>query len=111
VEGGHHIPFDIARVYYLFDVPANAKRGGHAHKKLERVIFALSGSFRIIIDDGKQKQEYWLKDPRRGLYINQLVWTDLDSFSANAVCVVLASHRYDEEDYYRDYDEFLDAAL
>lgn len=111
MEGGHHIPFDIARVYYLFDVPANAKRGGHAHKKLERVIFALSGSFRIIIDDGKQKQEYWLKDPRRGLYINQLVWTDLDSFSANTVCVVLASHRYDEEDYYRDYDEFLDAVL
>jgi len=84
---------------------------GMPTKKLERVIFALSGSFRVIVDDGKQKQEYWLKDPHEGLYINQLVWTDLDAFSPNAVCAVLASHRYDEEDYYRDYNEFLDAVL
>lgn len=108
VEGMEHIPFHIARVYYLYNVPAEAERGGHAHKELEQVIFALSGSFRIKVSDGIDTQEYWLRDPAKGLYINRLIWREMDAFSEGAVCMVLASHRYDEQDYYRDYEEFLD---
>lgn len=107
VEGSDHIPFDIARVYYLYNVPVDAERGGHAHKELEQVIFALSGSFRVKIDDGQHTSEFWLRDPRKGLYIGRLIWREMDSFSQGAVCMVLASHRYDEADYYRDYDDFL----
>ena len=110
VEGGNHIPFAIARVYYLYNVPVDAERGGHAHKELEQVVFALSGSFRMKIDDGRQKTEYWLRNPGKGLYIGKLLWREMDSFSQGAVCMVLASHRYDEADYYRDYDDFLAAA-
>lgn len=109
VEGGNHLPFQIARVYYLYNVPVDADRGGHAHRELEQVIFALSGSFRIRTDDGVNKGEYWLRDPRKGLYVSRLVWREMDCFSQGAVCMVLASHRYDEADYYRDYDEFRSA--
>jgi RimJ/RimL family protein N-acetyltransferase len=109
VEGGNHLPFEIARVYYLYNVPVDSERGGHAHKELEQVVFALSGSFRMKIDDGTTKSEYWLRDPRKGLYINRLIWREMDSFSQGAVCMVLASHRYDEADYYRDYKDFLRA--
>lgn len=108
VEGMEHIPFNIARVYYLYNVPAEAERGGHAHKELEQVIFALSGSFRIKVSDGINTHEHWLRDPSKGLYINRLIWREMDAFSEGAVCMVLASHRYDEQDYYRDYEEFLD---
>ena len=107
VEGKTHIPFEIARVYYLYNVPVEAKRGGHAHKELEQVVFALSGSFRIITDNGAAKNSYWLRDPKRGLYINRGVWREIDSFSQGAVCMVLASLPYDEADYYRDYREFI----
>lgn len=110
IEGGRHLPFDIARVYYLYNVPVDAERGGHAHKELEQVIFALSGSFRITLDDGRERQEHWLRDPRKGLYVSKLVWREMDAFSQGAVCMVLASHPYDEADYYRDYDVFLAAA-
>lgn len=110
VEGGNHIPFEIRRVYYLYNVPVDSERGGHAHKELEQVVFALSGSFRIKIDDGESKAEYWLRDPRRGLYISRLVWREMDSFSQGAVCMVLASHRYDEADYLRNHDDFVRAA-
>ena len=110
IEGGKHLPFNIARVYYLYNVPVDAERGGHAHKELEQVVFALSGSFRMKIDDGKTKSEYWLRDPRKGLYIKNMIWREMDSFSQGAVCMVLASHRYDEADYYRDYAGFLSAA-
>lgn len=110
VEGGNHLPFDIARVYYLYNVPVDAERGGHAHKELQQVVFALSGSFRMKVDDGINKSEYWLRDPRKGLHISRLVWREMDCFSQGAVCMVLASHRYDEADYYRDYDQFLAAA-
>ncbi len=106
VEGGNHLPFDIARVYYLYNVPVDAERGGHAHKELEQVVFALSGSFRMKVDDGRTQSEYWLRDPRKGLYISRLVWREMDCFSQGAVCMVLASHRYEEADYYRDYSEF-----
>jgi hypothetical protein len=107
VEGGNHLPFDIRRVYYLYNVPVDAERGGHAHKELEQVVFALSGSFRMKVDDGTNKKEYWLRDPRKGLYISRLVWREMDCFSQGAVCMVLASQRYDEGDYFRDYDAFL----
>ncbi|MCA0911024.1 sugar 3,4-ketoisomerase [Qipengyuania gaetbuli] len=106
VEGGNHLPFDIRRVYYLYNVPVDAKRGGHAHKELEQVVFALSGSFRIKIDDGTSRSEYWLRDPRKGLHISRLVWREMDSFSQGAVCMVLASLPYDEADYFRCYEEF-----
>ena len=109
IEGGKHLPFNIARVYYLYNVPVDAERGGHAHKELEQVVFALSGSFRMKIDDGKTKSEYWLRDPRKGLYIKNMIWREMDSFSQGAVCMVLASHWYDEVDYYRNYNDFLTA--
>jgi hypothetical protein len=111
VEGGNHIPFPIARVYYLYNVPVDAERGGHAHKELEQVIFALSGSFRVKVDDGITKSEYWLRDPRKGLYLSRLVWREMDSFSQGAVCMVLASQRYDEADYFRDYYDFQSKVL
>lgn len=110
IEGGTHIPFNIRRVYYLYNVPVDAERGGHAHRELEQVVFALSGSFRMKIDDGKTQSEYWLRDPRKGLYINRLIWREMDSFSQGAVCMVLASKPYDEADYYRDYDDFVAAS-
>lgn len=109
IEGGDHVPFKIARVYYLYNVPVDSERGGHAHKDLEQVIFALSGSFRMKVDDGVTKSEYWLRDPRKGLYISSLVWREMDSFSQGAVCMVLASNLYDEADYYRDHKDFLGA--
>jgi len=109
VEGNVHVPFDIRRVYYLYNVPVDAERGGHAHRDLEQIVFALSGSFRMKIDDGTNKTEYWLRDPRKGLYINRLIWREMDSFSQGAVCMVLASHRYNEADYYRNYDDFIAA--
>jgi dTDP-4-dehydrorhamnose 3,5-epimerase-like enzyme len=110
VEGGNHIPFQIARVYYLYNVPVGSERGGHAHRNLEQIVFALSGSFRMKIDDGTTKSEHWLRDPRKGLYISKLVWREMDAFSQGAVCMVLASHRYDETDYYRNYEDFLSAS-
>ena len=107
VEGEVHVPFPIRRVYYLYNVPVDAERGGHAHRELEQVVFALSGSFRITVDDGVARSEHWLRDPRKGLYINRLIWREMDSFSQGAVCMVLASRHYDEADYFRDYNEFL----
>ena len=109
IEGGNHIPFDIARVYYLYNVPVDAERGGHAHRELQQVVFALSGSFRMKIDDGHQKSEFWLRDPRRGLFIDRLIWREMDAFSQGAVCMVLASKPYEEADYYREYGDFLNA--
>ena len=106
IEGHRHVPFDIARVYYLYNVPVDAERGGHAHLELQQVLFALSGSFRVAVDDGSETSEYWLRDPRKGLLINRLVWREMDSFSQGAVCMVLASHPYDEADYIREYGAF-----
>ena len=107
IEGGRHVPFSIARVYYLYNVPVDAERGGHAHKAVQQVLFALSGSFRVRIDDGHERTDHWLRDPRRGLYIDPLIWREMDSFSQGAVCMVLASMPYDKAGYVRDYDEFL----
>lgn len=110
IEGQRHVPFDIARVYYLYNVPVDAERGGHAHFELQQVLFALSGSFRIKMDNGSETSEYWLRDPRRGLLINRMIWREMDSFSQGAVCMVLASHPYDESDYIRDHAKFLTLA-
>lgn len=109
VEGGRHVPFDIARVYYLYDVPGGAERGGHAHKALHQFIIAMSGSFDVILDDGKRKQRFHLSRSYYGLYVCPMVWRELDNFSSGSVCLVLASNRYDESDYYRDYDAYVAA--
>ena len=109
IEAGGHIPFDIQRVYYLYDVPGGAERGGHAHKELRQLIIAMSGSFDIILDDGKEKVRYHLNRSYNGLYVCPMIWRELDNFSSGSVCMVLASNRYDEADYYRDYAEFISA--
>jgi hypothetical protein len=106
IEGNGHIPFDIRRVYYLYDVPGGAERGGHAHRDLQQLIVAMSGSFDVLLDDGRQKQRYHLNRSYYGLYVCSMVWRELDNFSSGSVCMVLASNCYDEKDYYRDYDEF-----
>jgi len=92
------IPFKIKRVYYLYDVPSDAFRGGHAHKKLQQFVIALSGSFEVLLDDGKTKQKVMLNKPNKGLLIPTGVWRELDNFSSGAVCLVLASEEYDEDD-------------
>lgn len=106
IEGDNHIPFDIARVYYLYDVPGGAQRGGHAHKVLSQLIIAMSGSFDVHLDDGDQKRTFHLNRSYYGLYVCPMIWREIDNFSSGSVCLVLASHRYDESDYYRDHDEF-----
>ncbi|WP_457640388.1 sugar 3,4-ketoisomerase [Persephonella sp.] len=107
IEGKKHIPFDIKRVYYLYDVPGGAVRGGHAHKKLQQLIIAVSGSFDVIVDDGYDKKRFHLNRSYYGLYVPTMIWRELDNFSTGAVCLVLASEYYDESDYIRDYEEFL----
>lgn len=107
VEGSEHIPFDIRRVYYLYDVPGGAERGGHAHKELHQLIIAMSGSFDIHLDDGYTKKTVHLNRSYQGLYVCPMIWRDIDNFSSGAVCMVLASERYDELDYYRDYEQFI----
>jgi len=107
VESGKHIPFDLQRVYYLYDVPGGAERGGHAHKELQQLIIAISGSFDVILDDGCAKKRFHLNRSYYGLYVCPMVWRELDNFSSGSVCMVLASIFYDESDYYRGYDEFL----
>ena len=109
VEGGSHIPFDILRVYYLYDVPGGSERGGHAHKELHQFIIAMSGSFDIVLDDGKNKKRIHLCRSYYGLYVPPMIWREIDNFSTSSVCMVLASNRYEESDYYRDYEEFLRA--
>lgn len=107
VEELREIPFEIARAYWLFDVPAGSHRGGHAHKRLQQLLVALSGSFDVILDDGVNKKTITLNRPDRGLYLPTGVWRELKNFSAGSVCMVLASEPYDESEYIRDYDEFL----
>lgn len=107
IEGRNHVPFDIRRVYYLYDVPGGAERGGHAHKALHQLIIAMSGSFDVVLDDGRKKKRINLNRSYSGLYVCPMIWRELDNFSSGSVCMVLASNYYDEEDYYRDYDTFL----
>lgn len=107
IEGRRHVPFDIERVYYLYDVPGGAERGGHAHKALHQLIIAMSGSFDVVLDDGSNKKRIHLNRSYNGLYVCPMIWREIDNFSSGSVCMVLASNRYEEADYYRSYSEFL----
>ena len=107
VENGKTLPFDAKRVYYLYDIPGGESRGAHAHKDLEQLIIAVSGSFTVTLDDGKCKRSFFLNRPYQGLYVKPGIWRDLDDFSAGAVCMVLASDVYKAEDYIRSYDDFV----
>lgn len=106
VEANRHIPFGIQRVYYLYDVPGGAERGGHAHKALHQLIIAMSGSFDIHLDDGHNKKSVHLNRSYNGLYVCPMIWREIDNFSSGAVCMVLASEYYEELDYYRNYSDF-----
>ena len=106
IETGRHVPFEIRRVYYLYDVPGGAERGGHAHRQLEAFIIAMSGSFDVVLDDGSAKKRFHLNRPYFGLYMHPMVWRELDNFSSGSVSMVLASDFYDEADYLRDYDTY-----
>ena len=106
VEGGNHIPFDIKRVYYLYDVPGGSSRAGHGHRELEQLIIAMSGSFDVIVDDGHESKKFHLNRSYYGLYIPKKMWREVENFSSGGVCLVLASTAYDASDYFHDYDEF-----
>lgn len=106
IEGGKHIPFDIKRVYYLYDVPGGAERGGHAHKELHQLIIAMSGSFDVVLDNGQEKRRIHLNRSYQGLYVCPMIWREIDNFSSGSVCMVLASDYYKESDYYRDYEDY-----
>jgi dTDP-4-dehydrorhamnose 3,5-epimerase-like enzyme len=106
IEGNNHIPFDIKRTYMIYDVPGGNVRGGHAYKILEEFIVALSGSFDVILDDGTEKKTFTLNRSYYGLYIPKNVWRSLENFSTNSLCLILASEKYDENDYIRDYTKF-----
>jgi dTDP-4-dehydrorhamnose 3,5-epimerase-like enzyme len=108
IEGGRDIPFEIRRVFYMYDVPGGTTRAGHAHRALEQVMVAVSGSFDVRLDDGTSRNRVTLNRSYEGLYIPQLVWRELENFSTGAVCLVLASLPFDEQDYFRDYDEFIE---
>lgn len=107
VENNKDIPFEVRRTYYLYDVPGGESRGAHAHKELSQLIVAASGSFTVTLDDGKVKRTFLLNRPYQGLYVVPGIWRTLDDFSSGSVCLVLASHGYDENDYIRDYEEFI----
>ncbi|MBI3607910.1 MAG: WxcM-like domain-containing protein [Nitrospirae bacterium] len=110
IEGGRHVPFEIKRVYYLYDVPGGEERGGHGHRELQQLIIAMSGSFDVVVDDGFEARRYHLNRSYYGLYICPMMWRSIDNFSSGSVCMVLASEVYDEADYYRNYQDFLAAA-
>ena len=109
VEGGRHVPFEIKRVYYLYDVPGGAQRAGHAHRTLQQLLIAVAGSFDITLDDGSVQHKVHLNRSYYGLYLPPLIWRDMDNFSSGSVCLVLASAFFDEADYFRDYATFLQA--
>ena len=109
IEGGRHVGFDIRRVYYLYDVPGGATRAGHGHRALHQLMIAMSGSFDVLLDDGRNKRKYHLNRSYYGLYICPMIWRDIDNFSSGSVCMVLASDFFDESDYYREYGDFLAA--
>jgi hypothetical protein len=109
IEGSSHVPFDIQRVFYLYDVPGGEARGGHAHRELQQLIIAAAGSFDVIVDNGTEHERFSLNRSYYGLYVPRMTWTHLENFSSGSVSLVLASLQYDEADYYRDYDDYQDA--
>jgi dTDP-4-dehydrorhamnose 3,5-epimerase-like enzyme len=110
IEGNNQVPFTINRIYYLYDVPSGATRGGHAHKTLFEVIIALSGSFDVVLDDGAKRKRFFLNRPHYGLLVPSGLWRELENFSSNSVALALASDFYDEKDYIRDYEVFKEKA-
>lgn len=110
IEGNRHIPFEIKRVYYLYDVPGGAERGAHGHRRLQQVIIAMSGSFDVILDDGYETRLIHMNRSYYGLYVSPMMWRNITNVSSGAVLMVLASEFYDESDYFRDYEQFLNAA-
>ncbi len=111
VQPGPSLPFEIRRVYYLYDIPPDRERGEHGHRKLQQLIIALAGAVDVECDDGREKRTFRLDSPDKGLYVCPMIWRRLSGFSAGTVCLVLASEPYDESDYFRDYDDFLSVAL
>jgi oxalate decarboxylase/phosphoglucose isomerase-like protein (cupin superfamily) len=109
IEANRHIPFEISRVYYLYDVPGGAERAGHAHKEMHALIIAMSGSFDVVLKDGKLEKRFHLNRSYNGLYVPPMIWREIDNFSSGSVCLVLASNLYSESDYYRNYADFLAA--
>lgn len=107
-EGAKHVPFDIARAYWTYDVPSGESRGGHAHKQCREIIIAISGSFTVTLDNGSEKETFHLNHPWQGLLVETDVWRTLDDFSSGAVCLVLASEPFEEADYIREYDSYLE---
>ncbi|MEA4852208.1 MAG: FdtA/QdtA family cupin domain-containing protein [Paludibacter sp.] len=107
IENNKTVPFDVKRIYYLYDVPGGEARGGHAHRNLYQLIVAASGSFNVVLNDGKNTKTITLNRPYQGLFIVPGIWRELDNFSSGSVCLVLASEKYDENDYIRDYNEFI----
>ena len=110
VEAGRNIPFEIKRVFYLYDVPGGESRGGHAHRKCQQFIVAMSGSFDVLVDDGKKRRTFTLNRSYYGLYLPSMIWREMANFSSGSVCMVLASEFYEESDYFRQYDEFVEAS-
>lgn len=106
IEAPRNIPFDIKRVYWIYDVPGGEKRGGHAYKNLYELIIAISGSFDVTVDTGKEIKKFTLNRSYKGVYIPKMVWRSLDNFSTNSLCLILASNNFDQEDYIRDYNDF-----
>jgi hypothetical protein len=107
LENNKSIPFQVKRIYYLYDVPMGSERGGHGHYELEQFIVAASGSFTIVLDDGKDKKHLFLNNPSEALYIKPGIWREIINFSSGSICLVLASQKYTEKDYIRDYDKYL----
>ena len=107
IESNNHIPFEIKRVYWIYDVPGGQRRGGHAYKSIDEVIIALSGSFDVILDKGKNKSKITLNRPYFGLYVPKNIWKHLENFSTNSLCLILASSKYDEKEYIRNHKLFL----
>jgi hypothetical protein len=110
IEGGNHVPFEVRRVYFLYDVPGGAERGGHAHKELWQLIIPLAGSFDVLLDDGYRREVHRLDRPYNGLLVTPCTWRELNNFTSGSVCLVLASAPYDEADYIRDYAAFIRVA-
>lgn len=106
VEGGVQVPFDIERVYYLYDVPGGSARAGHGHIELQQLMIAMSGSFDVIVDDGYERKKFHLNRSYYGLYIPKMMWREVENFSSGGVCLVMASTKFDKSDYYYDYNDF-----